>query len=218
MSYGRGALGAAVIALAVWFVFVPLRLRGVLVLGLGAAGGLVLALWAAGQPAIANDHTQLAARVSAGHRFGLVLLLAITLLAVIGWAMTVMLARVALPALVRRRIGIALVSLIALVPVAGLVGLAASSRGFAGEVSHLWNSLTNPNGFVLDQPGRLSQLAPAAPATGATGCAWVSTRRGRARGRSDSQSRSGATRPTRCSRPTATSSRPSPTSASSASR
>ena len=163
MSYGRGALGAAVIALAVWFVFVPLRLRGVLVLGLGAAGGLVLALWAAGQPAIANNHTQLAARVSAGHRFGLVLLVALALLTVIGWAMTVVLGRAALPALVRRRIGIALVSLVALVPVAGLVGLATSSRGFGGEVSHLWNSLTNPNGFVLDQPGRLSQLGSSRP-------------------------------------------------------
>ncbi|MEA2146985.1 MAG: hypothetical protein QOG59_2572, partial [Solirubrobacteraceae bacterium] len=163
MSYGRGALGAAVIALAVWFAFVPLRLRGVLVLGLGAAGGLVLALWAAGQPAIANNNTQLAARVSAGHRFGLVLLVALALLTVIGWAMTVVLGRAALPALARRRIGIALVSLVALVPVAGLVGLAASSRGFGGEVSHLWSSLTNPNGFVLDQPGRLSQLGSSRP-------------------------------------------------------
>ena len=163
MSYGRGALGAAVIALAVWFVFVPLRLRGVLVLGLGAAGGLVLALWAAGQPAIANNHTQLAARVAAGHRFGLVLLVALVLLTVIGWGMTVVLGRAALPALVRRRIGIALVVLVALVPVAGVVGLATSSRGFGGEVSHLWNSLTNPNGFVLDQPGRLSQLGSSRP-------------------------------------------------------
>ena len=218
MSYGRGALGAAVIALAVWFVFVPLRLRGVLVLGLGAAGGLVLALWAAGQPAIANDHTQLAARVAAGHRFGLVLLVGLVLLTVIGWGMTVVLGRAALPALVRRRIGIALVVLVALVPVAGVVGLATSSRGFGGEVSHLWNSLTNPNGFVLDQPGRLSQLGSSRPRYWRDGLRVGEHAPWPAREPSDSPSRSGATRPTRCSRPTATSSRPSPTSASSASR
>jgi hypothetical protein len=163
LSYGRGALGAAIIALGVWFVFVPLRLRGALVLGLGGAGGLAVSLWATRQAAIANDHTSLAARVSAGHSFGLVLLGALMVLTAAGWAMTWLLGRPALPEGARRRIGIALVSLVALVPVAGVVGLATSARGFGGEVSHLWTSLTNPNGFVLDQPGRLAELGSSRP-------------------------------------------------------
>ena len=37
LSYSRGALIVAIAGLALWFAVVPLRLRGALVLGLGAA-------------------------------------------------------------------------------------------------------------------------------------------------------------------------------------
>ena len=163
MSYGRGALGAAVVALALWFALVPLRLRGTLALALGVLGGGALSLWATRQPAIAHDSMPLAARVSAGHDFGVVLAVGLVVLVGVGVAMVVLRRRVVLPKALRRRIGVGLICLLGLIPVAGVVGLAASSRGFGGEVSHLWNTLTNPNGFVLDQPGRLAQLGSSRP-------------------------------------------------------
>jgi tetratricopeptide (TPR) repeat protein len=53
--------------------------------------------------------------------------------------------------------------LLALVPVAGVVALATSSRGFTGEISHAWKTLTNPNGVVYETPGRLGQLGSSRP-------------------------------------------------------
>jgi hypothetical protein len=47
-------------------------------------------------------------------------------------------------------LAIALACAVALVPVAGVAALAHSSRGFSGEITHLWDQLTVPNG---GQPG-----------------------------------------------------------------
>jgi hypothetical protein len=44
-----------------------------------------------------------------------------------------------------------------------VVALAASSRGLTGEVSHIWSTLTNPNGVVGDKPGRLVDLSNSRP-------------------------------------------------------
>jgi hypothetical protein len=46
-----------------------------------------------------------------------------------------------------------------------VVALAASSRGLAGEISHIWNGLTNTNGVVVggDQAGRLADLSNSRP-------------------------------------------------------
>ena len=55
-------------------------------------------------------------------------------------------------------------------------GVAASSRGLTGEVSHLWHSLTNTNSVVTESPGRLASSPTAARATGARGSRSASTR------------------------------------------
>jgi hypothetical protein len=70
---------------------------------------------------------------------------------------------VAASARLRRRIGGVLIGLLALIPVGGLVALARSHRGFSGEVSHLWHTLTNTNGYAVNQPGRLAQLSNSRP-------------------------------------------------------
>src|SRR5207342_3589107 len=75
LSYSRGALIAAVIGLGCWFVLVPLRLRAALLLALGAVGAAIASGWALAHHAITHDGATLAARTSAGHTFGLVLLL-----------------------------------------------------------------------------------------------------------------------------------------------
>ncbi len=158
LSYSRGAVAAAVLGLACWFLLVPLRLRGTLVLALGAAGGAAIALWALSTHALTHDNVPLAPRTSTGHTFGLVLLavLALTLLA--GFAAGALMARKPLGPELRRDIGTVLVVLIALLPLVGLGALATTSRGLTGEISHMWSTLTNTNAVVRNNSARLTQL------------------------------------------------------------
>ncbi|MGO9904538.1 MAG: O-antigen ligase family protein [Solirubrobacteraceae bacterium] len=151
LSYSRGAMLAALVGLACWFVLVPLRLRATLVLALGAAAGAIASAWALSHHAITHDNQALAARTAAGHDFGLVLLIVVILSAIAGWAVTIGMERVALSGRLRHRIGTALVVLVALVPVAVVLGAAASSRGLTGEASHAWHTLTSSS--LSAQPG-----------------------------------------------------------------
>ncbi len=65
----------------------------------------------------------------------------------------------------RRRIGTALLILVAMVPLAAIAGAAASSRGLTGEISHVWSTLTSttPERGVGNSPGRLAQLSNSRP-------------------------------------------------------
>jgi hypothetical protein len=155
LSISRGAVAAAVVGLGCWFVLTPLRLRGLLVLALGAAGGAVIAIWALTHHALSRDHQALAARTSAGHEFGIVLVVVLAAMTAIGVIAAIATERVSLDERTRRWIGTAAVIAVALVPVAVVVALAASSRGLTGEVSHIWTTLTNPNGVVSNSPDRL---------------------------------------------------------------
>jgi O-Antigen ligase len=165
LSYSRSALAVAVIGTGCWFALVPLRLRGALVLGLGAVGGGVISAWALATHSIYADGVSLSDRISAGHSFGLVILAVLIVTTAVGFVAAYASDRVALPDSTRQRLGTALVCLLALIPIGGVVALAASSRGLTGEVSHLWTRLTNSNGgnLVGDQPGRLIELSNSRP-------------------------------------------------------
>jgi hypothetical protein len=158
LSYSRSALAVAVIGLAIWFAWVPFRLRAAAVLGLGGAGGAVLIAWALTTHALTADHVALGARTSAGHTYGVILVIVLGVLTAGGFALVSAFGRVQVPAPVRRRISIALLCLAALIPVSGVVALATSARGFTGELSFAWRSLTNPSNGVGDSAGRLLEL------------------------------------------------------------
>jgi len=142
LSYSRGALAAAVIGLGCWFVLVPLRLRGVLVLALGAAGGGVAVLWALGSPGLTSNGQSLPSQTAAGHAFGLVLVVMLVVLFAAGLAAAFGADRARVSELHRRRIGGALLAALACVPVVAVIALSASTRGFTGEISHAWSQLT----------------------------------------------------------------------------
>ena len=163
LSYGRGALAAAVIGLAVWFALVPGRLRSALVLACAAVVGGLVSVWASARHSLTGDHVPLSVRVGAGHSFGLVLIGALVFLVLVGVAVAVAMERVRMSAEAKRRIGFALLVGLALVPVAVLVGLAASSRGFGGEVSHLWTSLTSPKSGAPNSASRITDLGSSRP-------------------------------------------------------
>jgi hypothetical protein len=165
LSYSRGAVLCAVIGLGCWFVLVPLRLRAALLLALGAVGGAIATGWALGHHAITHNGASLTARTAQGHDFGLVLLVVVILSGLAGFVATRAMDRTVLRAPVRRRIGTALVILVALVPVAAIAGAAASSRGLTGQISHIWTELTSttPSPSVGNAPGRLAQLSNSRP-------------------------------------------------------
>ncbi len=163
LSYSRSALFAAVLGLVCWFALVPLRLRAAIMLAIGAAGAAVIAAWALSTHAFTSDNVPLAARTSAGHSFGLVLVLTLVPLTLAGFAAAFAMDRVPVPAHIRRRVGTVLVVLVALVPVGGLAAVAVSSTGLPGEVSHVWNTLTSTKTVVSDNPGRLLSLGSNRP-------------------------------------------------------
>jgi hypothetical protein len=92
-----------------------------------------------------------------------VLLVALGLLTVAGFAAAFAMDRVTLSSRLRHQLGVALVVLLAMVPVGGVAALASSSRGLSGEVSHIWSTLTSPKPVVSDRPGRLVQVASTRP-------------------------------------------------------
>jgi hypothetical protein len=163
LSYSRGSLIAGVIGLACWLAFVPARLRATLVLALGAFGGAIATGWALAHHAITHENALLAARTSAGHHFGLVLLAVLALSAILGLAAALAESRITVSPRARRRIGGGLLGLAALLPVLAIVALAASSRGLTGEISHAWTTLTSPNSHVGNNPGRIAELGNSRP-------------------------------------------------------
>ncbi len=164
LSYSRSAVLMAAVGIGCWLLFTPLRLRGVAVFAVGAAGAMAVTLWAQGQHALTGDKIGLSAQDAAGHTFGVVLVVVLVLVTLAGFALALAMDRVMVPPRWRRRLGLGLVVLATLIPIGGVAGLAASSRGLTGELSHGWNVLTNPNAAQpSDTSGRITSLGSSRP-------------------------------------------------------
>jgi O-Antigen ligase len=159
LAYSRGALVALVLGLALWFCVVPLRLRGAAILISGAVLAGAVVAWDFSTHALNTDSVQLAARTSAGHRLGALILLMLLLLTLVGLAFGFWTGRNAPSIISRRRAGALLLSLLAVVVLAFAGALAASHRGFTGSISHGVHSLTDPHAAVPpNTPGRLTAV------------------------------------------------------------
>ena len=90
-------------------------------------------------------------------------MLVLPALALIGRLLLVRLDATVTPPAIRRRIGIGLIAALALLPVAGIVALASSSRGLTGEISHAFDTLTSVNSGVANTASRLAQLGNSRP-------------------------------------------------------
>jgi hypothetical protein len=168
LSYSRGALLALVVGLIFWFVFVPLRLRSAAMLAVGVAGGAIVIAWAFSQQGLTTDFipgsanaVPWSAHLSAGHELGGILLG--VLVACAAGGMVVRFAELRNPpsAIARERIGRALLICVALVPVVVVIGLAASSRGLFGSISHDVSTITSTNVAVPNSATRLTALGSA---------------------------------------------------------
>jgi O-antigen ligase len=159
LAYSRGGLLALVIGLGLWFALVPLRLRGVAVLATSAGAALLVAIWAFRQDGLSKDRMPIDQRASAGHELGLLLIVMIALLLAAGLAIGFAAARRAPRNDIRRAAGVAILVALALVPVVAAVGLAFSSRGLGGSISHGWKQLTDPHASTPpNDPGRLTAV------------------------------------------------------------
>jgi hypothetical protein len=159
LAYSRGALVALVLGLALWFCIVPLRLRGAAVLISGAVLAGAVTAWAFSTHALNTDSVELAARTSAGHRLGALIVVMLVLLTLVGLAFGFWTGRNAPSIVSRRRAGALLLSALAVVVLAFAGALAASHRGFTGSISHGVHSLTDPHAAVPpNTPGRLTAV------------------------------------------------------------
>jgi hypothetical protein len=159
MAYSRGGLLALLIGLAVWFALVPLRLRGVAVLATSATGALLVAIWTFAQDGLSKDRMPIDQRAAAGHELGVLLIVLIAVLLAAGLAIGFAAARRAPRGDVRRAAGVTILVVLALVPVAGAVALAFSTRGLGGSISHGWKQLTDPHASTPpNDPGRLTAI------------------------------------------------------------
>src|SRR4029077_16428930 len=144
----------------IWFWIVPLRLRGASVLIVGALGAAVVGAFAFSTHALSSDNVSLSARTSAGHQLGVLLVVAVVLLAIAGTAIVFQTGRRAPSAAMRRAAGVAIIATLGLAVVAAAGALAVSHRGLTGSISHAVNTLTNPNAPVpSNTPGRLTAVA-----------------------------------------------------------
>jgi hypothetical protein len=159
LAYSRGALAALAIGVAAWMCLVPLRLRGVRVLIVGALGAAPVIAWDFSRHALSSDGLALGERTTAGHQLGVLLGAMLVVLVLVGMAIGFFGDRRAPTGATRRAVGIGLAALLVLVVLGLAGGLAASRRGFAGTISHDLSSLTNPNAPVpKNTPGRLTAV------------------------------------------------------------
>jgi hypothetical protein len=163
LSSSRSADAAAVVVVAAWLAFVPLRLRSVVVLALGGAGAAVVSAWGLSHSALTASVALTPAMDSAGHTFGVVLAIVLALVTGAGLVCASAMDHRTVSATTRRRVGTVLVVLACLIPVAAVGAVATSSRGLTGQISHAWNSLTNTHAVVFNNPGRVLQFGSSRP-------------------------------------------------------
>jgi hypothetical protein len=160
LAYSRGSLLAVGIGCAFWFAVVPLRLRGVAVLAIGALGALAVAAWVFSQDTLTKDKVDVAQRATSGHELGIALLAMLLVLALVGLAVNFGAARRSPSQATRTRAGAIILVGVALAPVALVLGLALSSKGLGGSISSGWRSLTDPHDQtkVFNDPSRLTSV------------------------------------------------------------
>jgi hypothetical protein len=159
LAYSRGALLALVVGCGFWFAVVPLRLRGFAVLAVATAGAVPVIVWTFAQDALSKDKVPLDLRDQAGHQLGVAVLFMVAAVLAAGIALNFLVSRRSPRPESRRRAGLAILAALALIPVLGVAGLAASHRGIGGSISHGWDVLTNPDAKLpANDPSRLTAV------------------------------------------------------------
>lgn len=158
LTYSRAGLLAGVLACAAWLVVAPRRLESAAALLAGGSFGASVAIWAFGQPGVADDGQDYATRAADGAQFGIVLVLG----GAAAWALAFALFRYAVPHFPARRPSLRRVALPAgLLAAAFLAALLIVKADEAGSwVEAQATEFANPPSELLTQdPSRLGSLS-----------------------------------------------------------
>jgi len=137
LTQSRGAAAAAAMGALAWFVLVPLRLRSLPVLLLPGGAAAAVAAWALSKDPFTKAFQPVTAKEAVAGDFGVLVLLMIVLLVLFGAAVESGAERRAPSARMRRRIGIAAVTVACLVPLAAFTSVAFSERGIGDRIDEL---------------------------------------------------------------------------------
>ena len=156
LSYSRGALLALVVGLAVWFVFVPLRLRAAAALVGAILAAAPVVAWAFSSDDLTEDNLPLYVRSDAGHELAFLLAGMVIVLLAAGLAVNFLTARHSFSPRTRTVAGRGLLGVLALLPVAAVIGLASAPGGIDGQLS----KLTDPDARTpANTPNRLTETS-----------------------------------------------------------
>jgi hypothetical protein len=161
IASSRGALAGAAIATAIWLAVVPLRLRSLAVLAVGAAGAAPVSAWALSKDPFSASLQPLAAREAVAGDFGLLLAATLVGLLAAGLAVEAVRARHRPSVALRVRGGVAIAVVVALVPLALLTSVATSDRGLSGSVSDRVDDLTSETAVPPVGGARLGSVSSA---------------------------------------------------------
>jgi hypothetical protein len=159
LSYSRGALAAAVVAMLIWFAVVPLRVRSLSVLLVSVAGAAPVIIWALKRDAFTKDLVPLSVRESVAGEFGLILLTMVVVLLAVGLIIGFRVSREAPSPRFRRRVGLAAAAFVILVPLVAFTSVAFSQRGLTGTISDRFHQLTSETAKTSGGPQRLTQTS-----------------------------------------------------------
>ena len=137
LTQSRGAAAAALVGAIGWFALVPLRLRSLPVVIVPTGAAAAVAAWALSKDPFSKSLQPLAAKQEVAGDFGALVLLMLALLLLVGAAVEATAARRVPSARLRRRIGIAMVAVACLVPLAAFTSVAFSDRGIGDRIDDL---------------------------------------------------------------------------------
>lgn len=161
IASSRGALAGAAIATAIWLAVVPLRLRSLGILAIGAAGAAPVSAWALSKDPFSASLQPLAAREAVAGDFGLLLAAMLVGLVGAGLAVEAVRARHRPSVALRVRSGIAIAVVAAVVPLVLLTSVATSDRGLGGSLSDRVDDLTSETAVPPVGGARLGSVSSA---------------------------------------------------------
>jgi tetratricopeptide (TPR) repeat protein len=159
LTYSRGVLIALVVALAFWFAFVPLRLRGLAVLLGAGAAATAISVWAFADDALSKDRAPLSDRVTSGEHLALLCIAMVIVLFAVGLAVNRYTDRQPLSDRWRERVGLGALGVGVGVLVALAVGLSLTGGGPGARIDRAWNNFFSTNkASTTYGPSRLKSI------------------------------------------------------------
>ena len=156
LTQSRGALAAAIVAALAWLAFVPLRLRSAPLLLVSSLAVAPVAAWALSREAFTGVLRPLEVREAVAGDFGLYVLLTFVLLTGAGLVAVRIRTRTTFGLQARRRAGIAMAAVLALLAIGGLVGITTTGGGIGGRLDALTASKSSAPGSGAERLGSTS--------------------------------------------------------------